>query len=61
MGRLSAVFGLIAVAIVLAVVGLAFAALKWLLIAAAVVFLLGVLRALVSSRDGSGRGGPGAR
>ena len=61
MGRLSAVFGLIALAIVLTVAGLAFTALKWLLVAAAIVFLLGVLRAFVSSRDGSGRSGPDAR
>jgi hypothetical protein len=60
-GRLSTVFGLIALAIILAVAGLAFTALKWLLVAAAIVFLLGVLRAFVSSRDGSGPSGPDAR
>lgn len=60
MSRLSAVFGLIALAIIAAVVGLAFTAVKWLLIVAAVLFLLGVVRAVVSSR-GRTPGGPGAR
>ncbi|MGY2873439.1 membrane protein implicated in regulation of membrane protease activity [Marmoricola sp. URHA0025 HA25] len=61
MGRMSAVFGLVALAVLLAVVGLAFTAVKWLLIVAAAVFLLGVLRALVSARGGSTPGGPDAR
>lgn len=61
MSRLSAVFGLMALAIVLAVVGLAVAAVKWLLIVAVVLFLLGVLRAAVSSRGGTTPGGPDAR
>jgi hypothetical protein len=61
MSRLSSVFGLIALAIVLAVIGLAFTAIKWLLIIAGVLFLLGVLRAFVSSRDRTTPGGPGAR
>lgn len=52
MSRVSAVLGLIALALVLAVVGLAIAAVKWLLIIAVVLFLLGVLRAVVSSRSG---------
>jgi hypothetical protein len=55
MSRLSTVFGLIALAIVLAVIGLAITAVKWLLILAALFFLLGVLRAFVSSRSGPGR------
>jgi hypothetical protein len=50
------VFGLIALALILVVVGLAFNAVKWLLIVAAVVFLLGVLRAAISSRNASGSG-----
>jgi hypothetical protein len=63
---MSAVFGLIALAVVLAVIGLAITAVKWLLIIAVVLFLLGVLRAAVSARDrsgpgGSARGGPAAR
>ena len=53
MSRLSAVFGLIALAIILAVIGLAVAAVKWLLIIAALLFLVGVLRAVVSSRSGN--------
>lgn len=53
MSRVSAVFGLIALAIILAVIGLAIAAVKWLLIIAAVLFLLGVLRAVISSRSGT--------
>jgi len=57
MSRMSAVFGLIALAVVLAVIGLAIAAVKWLLIIAVVLFLLGVLRAAVSARDRSGPGG----
>jgi hypothetical protein len=61
MSRLSAVFGLMALAIVLALVGLAVAAVKWLLIVAVVLFLLGVVRAVVSSRGGTPRGGPDAR
>ena len=61
MSRLSAVFGLIALAIVLAIVGLAVAAVKWLLVVAVVLFLLGVVRAAVSSRGGTSRGGPDAR
>ena len=60
MSRLSGLFGLIALAIVLAVIGLAFTAVKWLLIIAVVLFLLGVVRAVVSSRSGT-RGGPVAR
>ena len=58
--RMSAAFGLLALAIVLAIVGLAITAVKWLLIIAAVLFLLGVLRAAVSSRGGT-PGGPDAR
>jgi membrane protein implicated in regulation of membrane protease activity len=61
MSRMSSVFGLIALAIILAVVGLAFTAIKWLLIIAVVLFLLGVLRAFVSSRGGRTPGGPDAR
>jgi hypothetical protein len=61
MSRLSAVFGLIALAVVLAVAGLAIAAVKWLLVLAALFFLLGVVRAVVSSRDASPRGGPDTR
>jgi hypothetical protein len=61
MSRLSIGFGLIAVAIVVALVALAVTAVKWLLIIAVVLFLLGVLRAVVSSRGGSTPGGPGAR
>jgi len=60
MSRMSAAFGLLALAIVLAIIGLAITAVKWLLIIAAVLFLLGVLRAAVSSRDGT-PGGPDAR
>ena len=52
------VFGLIALAVVLAIVGLAYTAVKWLLVVAAVIFLLGVLRAFVSAR---GRSTPGGR
>jgi hypothetical protein len=61
MSRLSGVLGLIALAIVLTIVGLAYTAVKWLLIVAVVVFLLGVLRAFVSSRGGTTPGGPDAR
>jgi hypothetical protein len=53
MSRVSGFLGLIALAIVLAVIGLAYTAVKWLLIVAVVVFLLGVLRAFVGSRGGS--------
>lgn len=60
MSRMSAVFGLIALALLLALIGLAVAAVKWLLIIAAALFLLGVLRAAVSSRDHP-RGGPDPR
>ena len=60
MSRLSTVFGLFALAIILGVLGLAYTAVKWLLIIAAVAFLLGVVRAFVSSRGGT-RGGPDAR
>jgi hypothetical protein len=49
---LSGFLGLIALAIVLAIIGLAYTAVKWLLIVAVVVFLLGVLRAFVGSRGG---------
>ena len=59
--RMAWVFGLIALAVALALVGLAYTALKWLLIVAAVIFLLGVLRAFVSSRGRSTPGDPGAR
>jgi membrane protein implicated in regulation of membrane protease activity len=52
------VFGLIALAVVLAIVGLAYTAVKWLLVVAAVIFLLGVLRAFVSARGRSAQGGP---
>jgi hypothetical protein len=55
------VFGLIALAVILVVVGLAFTAVKWLLIVAAVLFLAGVLQAALSSRGRGARGGPGAR
>ena len=61
MSRLSGLLGLFALAIVLAVLGLAFTAVKWLLIVAAVLFLLGVLRAYVSSRGGTTPGDPDAR
>jgi hypothetical protein len=54
------VLGLIALAVVLAVIGLAYTAVKWLLIVAAVLFLLGVLRAFVSARGRSASGGPDA-
>ena len=47
------VFGLIALAIILVVVGLAFTAVKWLLLVAAVLFLLGILRAAMSDRGGT--------
>lgn len=50
MSRLSGALGLFALALVLAVLGLAYTAVKWLLVAALVVFLLGVLRAWVSDR-----------
>jgi len=53
------VLGLIALAVVLAIVGLAYTAVKWLLVVAAVVFLLGVLRAFVSARGRPSAGGPG--
>jgi hypothetical protein len=53
------VLGLIALAVVLAIVGLAYTAVKWLLIVAAVVFVLGLLRAFVSSRGRPSAGGPG--
>jgi hypothetical protein len=53
--------GLVALAIVLAIIGLAYTAVKWLLIVAVVVFLLGVLRAFLSSRGGTTPGGPDAR
>jgi hypothetical protein len=59
MNRLSGFLGLIALAIVLAVIGLAYTAVKWLLIVAAVIFLLGVLRAFMGSRGGSS--GPDTR
>jgi hypothetical protein len=61
MGPWSAVIGLVALALVLAVIGLAFTALKWLLIVAAVVFLLGVGRATLSARGGPTPGDPRAR
>ena len=51
MSRMSGLFGLMALAILLVVLGLAFTAVKWLLIIAVVLFLLGVVRAFVSSRD----------
>jgi|EndMetStandDraft_8_1072994.scaffolds.fasta_scaffold731409_2 hypothetical protein len=60
MSRLTGFLGLIALAIVLAVVGLAYTAVKWLLIVAAVIFALGVLRAVLSSRGGTTPGGPDA-
>ena len=53
------VLGLIAVAVVLVVIGLAYTAVKWLLIVAAVVFVLGVLRAFMSARGRPSAGGPG--
>ena len=52
MTRLSGLLGLVALAIVLAVIGLAYTAVKWLIVVAVVVFLLGVLRAFVGSRGG---------
>jgi uncharacterized membrane protein len=52
--RLSTAFGLLALALVLAVIGLAIAAVKWLLGIAAVLFLLGALRAYVTSRNDTG-------
>jgi hypothetical protein len=55
---MSRVFGLIALAIVLAVIALAYTAVKWLLIVAVVLFLAGVLAAFVNSRGSSTRGGP---
>jgi hypothetical protein len=59
---MSAVLGLFALAIVVALVGLAIAAVKWLLVIAVVLFLLGVLRALMTSQDRTdGRGGPHGR
>lgn len=51
MSRLSIALGLLALALVLAVVGMAIAAVKWLLVVAGVLFLLGALRAFVTSRD----------
>jgi hypothetical protein len=60
MSRLSGFLGLLALAIVLAVIGLAYTAVKWLLIVAAVIFVLGVLRAALSSRGGTTPGGPDA-
>ena len=61
MKGLTGLLGLFALAIVLAVVGLAYTAVKWLLIVAAVVFMLGVLRAFVSARGRTTPGGPDAR
>jgi len=62
MGRVSGLLGLFALAILLAVLGLAYTAVKWLLIVAVVIFLLGVLRAFLSSRGrGSSPGGPDGR
>lgn len=58
MSRLSGALGLFALTIVLVVLGLAYTAVKWLLVVAVVVFLLGVLRAWVSDRT-SGRGSTG--
>lgn len=57
--RMGIVLGLIALAVVLAIVGLAYTAVKWLLIVAAVVLVLGVLRAFVSSKGRASAGGPG--
>ncbi|HET6168375.1 MAG TPA: hypothetical protein VFE07_16210 [Marmoricola sp.] len=54
------VLGLIALAVILVIVGLAYTAVKWLLIVAAVVLALGVLRAVVSARGRSSAGGPGS-
>jgi hypothetical protein len=54
------VFGLIALAVILAIIGLAYTAVKWLVIVAAVIFVLGVLRAFVSARGRASAGGPGA-
>jgi hypothetical protein len=51
MSRLSIALGLLALALVLAVVGMAIAAIKWLLVIVAVLFLLGALRAFVAARD----------
>ena len=53
------VLGLVALAVILAIIGLAYTAVKWLVIVAAVVFVLGVVRAFVSSRGRSSAGGPG--
>jgi hypothetical protein len=58
MTRVSGLFGLFALAVVLAVVGLAFTAVKWLLIVAVVLFLLGALRAFLSARDHDSGAGP---
>ena len=62
MSRLSGALGLFALTIVLVILGLAYTAVKWLLVVAVVVFLLGVLRAWVSDRrSGSGGAGHGGR
>jgi hypothetical protein len=53
MSRMSTVLGLFALAIIVALIGLAVAAVKWLLVVAVVLFLIGVLRALMSSRGGT--------
>jgi hypothetical protein len=50
---MSTVLGLFALAIIVALIGLAVAAVKWLLVVAVVLFLIGVLRALMSSRGGT--------
>lgn len=50
MSRLSGALGLFALTIVLVILGLAYTAVKWLLVVAVAVFLLGVLRAWVNDR-----------
>lgn len=50
MSRLSGALGLFALTVVLVILGLAYTAVKWLLVVAVAVFLLGVLRAWVSDR-----------
>lgn len=56
MSRLSGALGLFALTIVLVILGLAYTAVKWLLVVAVVVFLLGVLRAWVSDKKSGGAG-----
>ena len=51
---MAAVLGLIALAIILTVIGLDFTLVKWLLLVAAVLFILGTLRGAMN-RGGSTR------